>query len=279
MITERLEDMARVKDTDRIESKRKTLIALFPYAVWRERGGARRMFNAYFDIFTVPKARELVGKSIVKLLSEASPNSPNWVVTLMLPYNDWGWMLRGNQNTVTRWASAALAAPYTEELGQNVVDSLLQIASEDHLLPFIPVDIWAWLKQRPSLPPICRGRELGTADRVVRRIRELGDVELLESYFLLVWSEWDYVRGGGFGEMCASVREDFGGIGMWRHREVLTERLDHILGELDKGLEHLKQHKPSLSEHSILLARERYRSLKDVLLEVDRKALTGMSFD
>ena len=264
--------MARVEDPDRIKSKRKALIALFPYAVWRERGGDRRMLDAYSNIFMDPIARELVGKSIVTRLGEASPNSPNWVVTLMLPYADWGWMLRENQNTVTRWASAALAVPYTEELGQNVVDALLHIASDTRLLPFIPVDIWAWLKKRPSLPPICNGRFLGAQGRVVRRVRELGDVKLLESYFLLVWSEWNLVYEDGLREMSTSIREDFGGIGMWRHREILIKRLDHVLGELDRGSRHIKQPNPFLDGWGIRKVREDYGRLKGVLLKVDREA-------
>ena len=270
--------MARAKDPDQIESKRKALIALFPYAVWRERGGEYRMFDAYFGIFAVPKAMELVGKSIVALLEEASHNSPNWVVTLVLPYEDWGYeIFMEDQNTVTRWASAALAVTGTEKLGPNVVDTLLRIASNDLLLPSIPVDVWAWLKKRPSLPPICRGRFLGTRGHVVRRVRELGDVELLESYFLLVWSEWDSVYDSGLREMRSSIREGFGGIGMWRRREVLIKRLDHVLGQLDKGPEHLKQQKPSFGEQHIRKMREQYEELKEELLEVDREAFS-MSF-
>ena len=73
--------------------------------------------------------------------------------------------------------------------------------------------------------------------------------------------------------MCISIREDFGGIGMWRHREVLTERLDHVLGRLDLGLEHLRQQKPSLGEDHIQRARGQYGGLKEELLEVDKEAL------
>ena len=278
LITEELENMARGKDPDQIKSKRKALIALFPYAVWRERGGKRKMFDAYFDIFAVPEARKLVGKPLVGLLGEASPNSPNWAITLILPYNRWGDELRGDQNPVTGWASAALAVSYTEELGRSVVDSLLRIASKDHLLPFIPVDIWAWLKKRPSLPPICWGRDRGTRNHVVRRVRELGDVELLESYFLLVWSEWDYIYDGGLREMIFSIREDFDGIRVWRRREVLIKRLDHVLGELGKGLKHLRQQKLSLDRFDVQKSEEQCRRLKDELLEVDRAAFTRTPF-
>ena len=234
------------------------------------------MFNAYFGIFAVPRAGKHLLRKFVKPLSEASPKSPNWAATLMLPYNHWEYELRVNQNAVTGWASAALAVSYTEELGRSVVDSLLCIASNDLRQPFIPVDIWAWLKKRPSLPPMCTGRYLGTKDHIVRRVRELGNVELLESYFLLVWSEWDSVYSThGLSEMHISIREDFGGIGMWRHREILIKRLDHVLGELDKGLEHLRQQNPSLDRYDIQKSKEQYGRLKDELLEVDRKAFSA----
>ena len=264
--------MARAKDPDQIKSKRKVLIALFPYAVWRERDGDRRMFDAYFRIFAVPEARGLVGMPIVELLGEASPNSPNWVVTLMLPHRYWRYKSRDGQNTVTGWAAAALAVSYTEELGRSVVANLLYIVSNKHLLPFVPVDLWAWLKKRLSLPPEYRGRYLGTKGRVVRRVRKLRDLELLESYFLLVWSEWDCLYEEGRREMIFSIREDFGGIGMWRHREVLIERLDHVLGELDKGSEYLEQQNMSLDERHIPIAKRQYGGLRDELLEVDREA-------
>ena len=279
MITEGLKSMAQDQDPDQIESKRKALTALFPYAVRWEQGGDNRMFNAYSDTLMVPKARELVVEPIVMLLDEASPNSPNWVVTLMLPYTEWGWSLKHRQHAVTRWAGAVSTVPYTEELGQNVVDTLLQIASEPHLQPYIPVQIWLWLKKQPSLPPKCRGRSLGTMGQVLRRVRELGDVELLESYFLLVWSEWDIVCD--LDEMHTSIREDFGGIGMWRHREVLIKQLDCVLRQLDQGPKHLTQHNLSLDEWYITTAKKRYGKPKEELLKVDREALeilTGNTF-
>jgi len=270
-MTEELEIMARAKDPDQVKSKSKALVALFPYAVRWERGGGRRMVDAYFDIFMVPEARRLVAEKIVLRLDEASPNSPNWVVTLMLPYAEW--RSRCNPNIVTGWAGAALAVQYTEKVGQNVVDALLRIASDSSLQPFIPVDIWVLLKKRPSLPPKCDGLMKGTQGRVVRRIREIGDIELLESYFLLVWAECHWVYDTGLTEMCTSIREDFGGIGMGHHRDVLIKHLDHVLGQLDMGLERLKQHHPSLNGSRYREAKRQYRAIKAKLLEADEKAL------
>jgi len=272
--------MARVADQDQILSKRKAISALFPYALWLERGGDHRMADAYLGIVRVPRVGRAVPHQIVTLFNEARPDLPNRVMTLMSPYIPWE-LWSDKDTLVTQWAAAALAAPYTEETGQSVVDTLLQIVSNESLTPYIPVDIWVWLKKQPLLPPICRGRSMGTSGHVVRRVRELGDVEILESYLLLVWSEWDYIHMGGFAEMSRSIREDLGGIGMGPHREVLIKRLDHILGQLDRGLRHLKQQNTTLDEENIVTAKRQYRRLKEVLLEVDRgvlKILTRTSF-
>jgi len=251
--------------------KRKAIVALFPYAVRQDRGGDRRVVDAFLGIAKAPGIGTFMAKEITTLLEEASPDSPNQVVTLLSRYADWEFPFGGD--TVTWWAAAVVAVPYTEEVGQSVVDTLLQIASVNELRPYIPVDIWSWLKKRPSLPPVCRGRSVGTTDQVVRAVRELGDLEILESYLLLVWSEWDIICWGGVAEMHTLIREDLGGIGMGRHREVLIKRLDHILGELGRGRWYLNQHNPEVNVHHIPTTREQYGELKGSLLEVDRKAL------
>jgi len=229
------------------------------------------MVDAYLGIVRVLGERGAITQPIVTLFNEASPDPPNRVVALTSPHIPWSFW--PNEHTVAWWAAVASAAPYTGEVGESVVDTLLQIASNASLAPYISFDIWAWLKKQPSLPPICRGRSVGTRDHVVRRVRDLGDVEILESYLLLVWSEWDTVSAEGIAEMCTSIREDLGGIGMGLHREVLIERLDHILGQLDRGPGHLKQHKTTFDEHDIVTAKQQYKELKNVLLEVDREAL------
>jgi len=271
LIAEELEKMAWVGDLDQIESKHKAIIVLLPYLVWGEQVGDRRMTDAFLGVVRVQNVGEFMAQPIARLLGEAGPDFPNRVMTLMSPHADW-WRRGPNANTVTRWAEAALAVPYSEEICQSVVDTLLQIASNGHLEPFIPVSMWAWLKKRPSLPPICYGRKKGAWGCVVRRVRELGDVEILESYFLLVWSEWNHIYVG-LPEMYASIRKDLGGIGMGRHREVLIKRLDHILEQLDMGLGHLQEQNPLLGGDHILEAREQYRELKGMLLKADREAL------
>ena len=56
-MTGELNNMARVEDLDQIRSKRKAIIALFPYAVWRERAGDNRMVDAFVCIAGAPKMR------------------------------------------------------------------------------------------------------------------------------------------------------------------------------------------------------------------------------
>jgi len=228
------------------------------------------MVDAFLGNARTPKIQELLTQSINTLFEERSPNAPNRIVTFMSPYVQWK---RFGKKTVTWWAAAAMAVPYTEEVCQSVVDTLLQIASVDDLGPYIPVEIWAWLKKQPSVPPICRRRDKGTMDCVVRRVRKLGDVDILQSYLLLVWSEWDLIYWDGLTEMEISIRKNFGGIGMGCHREVLIKRLDHVLGQLDRGLGYLKEQNPALDELHIPEARMQYEGLRKVLLEVDKEAL------
>ena len=116
---------------------------------------------------------------------------------LVSPYIRWDWLTcRGG--LVQLWATAVSAVPDTEEVASSVVDTLLQIASQRDLLPHIPADTWLWLTKRPHLPPICLGRNAGTYAHVVKAVRALKDVEVLKSYFLLVWSEWNHFSPGSF---------------------------------------------------------------------------------
>jgi hypothetical protein len=146
-----------------------------------------------------------------------------------------------------------------------VVNLLLQVAHVDFLLPHIPIEIWAWLKKRPSLPPVCQGRLRGTTPDIVRHIRRLGDIEILKSYFLVVWSEWDSLYSIGLDEMEIAIREDLDGIEMGSHRQDLIKRLDHIL----EKLESFELHNPQKHQNRVQLRKKQYGKLKDVLLEVD----------
>jgi len=269
--------MVQAEDQQLLRTKRKATSSLFLFMVRQERVGQQDMLDALSRAAMTSNSERFIWRCvqpyIITLSNNPDPPSLNQLIALGSSHVSWhdG---QHNENMVTRWAAAASAVPYTEEVGLRVVDALLQIASVDSLRPRIPVGIWAWLKKRPFLPPMCRGRSGGgTRGGVVRHVRELGDIEVLKSYLLLVWSEWDFIWPDGFSEMCTSIREDFGGIEMEHHREDLIERLDHVLGQLDRGLEYLQQHNPSLGERDIQRAKEQYGELKNVLLEVDREVM------
>ena len=154
-----------------------------------------------------------------------------------------------------------------------MVHTLLSMGDPGILLPHVPIDIWALLEKQPSLPPDCHGRTVGTQDYIVRHVRGLGDIKIFKSYLLLVWSEWDRPFPCGVSEMCTSIWSDFSGSGMRHHREDLIKRLDHVIGQLDRGLGYLRLHKSRMSEWCFQEAKKKYRMLREVLLEVDRAAM------
>jgi hypothetical protein len=177
----------------------------------------------------------------------------------------------GHEHWVQQWAAAASTVPYTDEIGQSIADTLLHIAHDTSLQPHIPIDMWSWLRKSPSLPPICAGRSYGSSHMLFRIVQGLGDIETLTAYLLLVWSEWQYQYN--IQEMCALIRNDFSGIRMGYHQKKLLQHLDHILGQLELGLEHLQQYSPGLSEGDIQKRQGQYRQLREALLEVDREAI------
>ena len=211
---------------------------------------------------------------IASWFDESSPPPSNEAIIFATPSADWGWGPVA-ENAVARWGAAVLATSHSDEVGRSVVDALLQIACVDSLRPRIPIEIWAWLKKLPPLPPVCRGRNYATRSDFVHHIRGLGDIEILRSYFLLVWSEWEalpYV-----GSMEVAIRGEFCGIAMWWHRKDLTERLDRVLEQLDRGLEYFNQHKPAITEAYIAHVKGHYEQLKEALAELDREAMETLS--
>ena len=260
-----------------VRSKCNAISTLLPYSVFLEQGGRPEMLDAVIDAFRASHLlRPLWNHALPYLRSLLSrPNHPplHRAIILTSPYMDWRKLCDESMvSRWVRWVAATSAAAYTDVVGQSVVDTLLQIARVDHLRPHIPVDIWTWLKKRPSLPPVCWGRRWGTDFDMVHQIRELGDIEILKSYFLLVWSEWHWVYDCGFDEMKIAISEDFGGIGMWCHQEDLIERLDYVLGQLEQGWEFLQLRNSEVSEWLVKSAQWQYKELKETLLGVDRKA-------
>lgn len=274
LITKKLETIVEVGDRGLIFSNRKAVCALLPYATSLEQGGQREMVDV------ISRAARTSGsiwfmrhirRYITTLLGKPSSPPLNRVIALVSPHISWGDILHG-RSAVIRWAAAVSVVPETEEIGQSVADTLLQLSDISSLRPHIPVGTWAWLKKVQSLPPVCHGRTVGSWPDVVRHVRGLGDVEILKSYFLLVWSEWDYLYYPGLEEMGISVQEDFAGIGMWGHRKDLINRLDYVQEQLNRGLEYLNQHDPRIDHYHVRTAQARYGKLHEVLLEVDGEA-------
>jgi len=280
----------------------RAVTAFFPYAIWKERNGQPEMLYAFFHAVRALGRQQQpwrrgtwfmwhhIEPFVTTLVDNEGPLSVRQAIILASPYLPW-WTFT-NKNLVQLWAAAASAVPYTDEICWSVVDTLLHIASNSDLQPHIPIGMWQWLNKRPSLPPICAGRVRGSMQHVIQTIQGLRDVETLKSYLLLVWSEWDCLYSRfiepipGYGykiseedhclkqdppEMCTSIRGAFSGVEMGHHRKDLLQRLDHILGELDLGLDYLQQSKPRIEEIDIQLMKEQYGEIIEVLLEMDRK--------
>ena len=274
MIACRIKTMAKTGDPDELRSKCKAITALLPYAVWREQDGEPAMLGTFICAawasgmmyFTWHRIDRFAGT----MLSEASPRA----IVLASPHIPW-YLLTDRRDLVRHWAAATCVVPYTEEVAQCVVDTLLQIASRKKLLPCITADLWMWLTRLPSLPPVCAGRYYATYPHVAKAVRKLGDIEVLKSYLLLTWSEWDALWNEGFAEVCASILVDFCGTRMKHHRVDLVERLDHVLRELDLGLEYLQERNSNLREYDFQQMVYQYRRLREV---ITRESLPTVTF-
>lgn len=276
LIAERVKTLAEGTNPDQIISKRKAICALLPYAISLGGGCLQGMADEILHAIVTPHPRFMWRRMEAMLLAEPSSPSLNRVTTLMSPYLPWSDAFY-DQTMVDRWAAAASTVEHTEEVDQSMVDALLQIASNDSLRPHIPDDVWVLLKKRMSLPPVCQGRSLGTGLEVVLHVRGRGDVDILKSYYRLVWSARNFFSDSVVDEMESSIEEDFGRVGMWDHREDLIKRLDQVLTQLDLVSEYEDQHKPRIGEDAIGQARERYTKLRDALLEVDTEAMKRLT--
>lgn len=262
--------MVEANNLDLIHSKRKAITALLLHAVHQEKDGQDEMLNLCLRLARVSGSKGLIwGQIEPYILTLFNGASPLAIIHLSphLP-----WSSQTSSTLVQLWGIAVFMVPYTDEVGQSVVDTLLQIASVDSLQPSILVHLWSWINKQPSLPPICYGRSLGSTWSVVQTVRALGDIKTLKSYLLLIWSPWDYTPTSSPNQIHTLIQEEFSGIGMFNHREDLLQHLDHILTQLDLGLDHLQQHKPSLNQNDIQQMRIHYGELKTILLEVDREA-------
>jgi len=178
-----------------------------------------------------------------------------------------------NTKTVMRlWITTAAAVPYTDDVCQIVVDTLLQMAGDKDLRPHIPPPAWDWLKNRPLLHPGCRGLRVGTTKNVVLKVQQLEDVELIASYLFVVWSEWNHFYPSDCTAMLDMIRGRLGGAGAARYREDLIQRLNHVLSQLDRGLEFIRQHSLQYNGAYMPMMKQQYEQLRGVLMEADTRS-------
>ena len=171
------------------------------------------------------------------------------------------------------WAAAASALPYTVDIGERVIDALLQMAFQDVLRPHIPVTAWGWLRRRPALRPGSPGLELGTKKDVVRTVRKLGDIGLITSYLIVIWSEWSDLDPIGCEEMYRLVREELSGIRATGCRADLIQRLDYVLSWFNQGWQYVWPNRPSPTEAAFLQKKEWYEGFRRALLEVEEETM------
>ena len=238
----------------RIYDMRKAISALIPYAFFLERSGQRGMADAILRAARASSKHHKflwnrLGPYVLAMFEKPNPPSLSWLLELAAPLHG----LSCNKNVA---AGQAAIRSYTGEVCRSVVSRLLHIVFTDPVRPRI-------LDGFPE-------QSKGAGGDLILQIRALGDVGILKSYLLLVWSGYDPIddQSGGLAEMLTSIREEFSGIGMGRHRGDLIERLDHILGQHEL---------PDLRDSDIQLAKEQYEDLRRVLLEVDREAVNTLT--
>ena len=266
--------MISAGDPHKIYSKHKAITALLPYAFLQAQAGQYKVLDLCLHTVRASKQKMLLWHHIKelpvsRLLNEESPVSIKQAFILISPHLPWS--VRLDEHWVQQWAAAAPAVPYTDEIGQSVADTLLQIASNPYLQPYIPIDMWSWLRTSPPLPPVCVGRHWANSLGVFEVVQRLGVIETLTAYLLLIWSEWESPNTNN--EVDNLIRGNFSGIRMGYHRKKLLQHLDHVLGQLELGLEYLQQHDPHIREWGIQQRYGRYWRLREVLLEVDREAI------
>jgi len=265
--------MAEAEDYLPLWSKYMAISVLLPYAILQDQDGQPELLDLFFHVVKASRKSKFTWDQTSQyasvLFSGASPH----IILLVSPHLHWDQL---GEDSIQQWAVATTMVPCTEEVAQSVVDALLQIAQYHSSSPHITIDVWSWLTKQPSLPPVCFGRYIGTINGVVKAVQGLKNIEVLKSYLLLVWSEWNSLTYDGFDEMCALIYKDFGGIGMGHHQVDLIQKLDHILGQLGQGLEHLRQHNPNLGRDHLDIMEWQYIELKDVLLEVQRRMYSPM---
>ena len=177
------------------------------------------------------------------------------------------------------WIAAASELPGTHDVCVSVVDTLLQAACEDELRPHIPLAAWEWLKKRPVLP---RGSSVlvGGQEEILRTVQALGDIRLITSYLLVIWSEWNVLDDDDNEGMQRLIREELNGIHGVGYRTDLIRRLDYVLLQLYHGKGGYSGFRSRGANDRLLSqAKQLYEGFRRELLELDEgatKTLAGM---
>ena len=270
LITQKVEMMAKAEDLGKLCSKYRAVCTLLPYAVQQERDGQPEMLNTFLHAARASGILwfrwERVSQFASVIFSKATPHAITLISLYM--FQD----LLSDEDLAQMWAAATSTVQYSEEVAQSVVDTLLRLAYQPEGIQPITVNIWrSWVTKQPALPPICLGRYCGSNSHIVKAVRGLKDIEVLKSYLLITWSEWDTFDS--VDEICASIDEDFGGVGMGPHRADLIQRLDYILSQLDRGVGYLSQHNPSVGENRVQAMKRQYQRLREASLETNLKTI------
>ena len=135
---------------------------------------------------------------------------------------------------VRHWIAAVNSLPYTKDVSESVVDTLLRMAFRSDIRPQIPAAAWRWLKKRPILHRDSRGLKFGASPDVFQAVQELGDPEITTSYLFVVWSEWVLPFHEGFTAMLDYIKSELRGVEMAGYRADLIKRLDEVLSNLEQ---------------------------------------------
>ena len=263
LITRELTAMVKTNRAPTI-SKCEATCALIPYAIFLEQLGQQGVTNAIMH--TVRASRDYYFMSSIPSYITAlfrKPSSPfrNWLITLVALCVDWTDKAHG-EDAVAGWAAAVSTVPDTEEVVRSVVGTLMQITNVDSLRPHIPVEIWRWIKKWQSLPLADWGRFYKATPDAVSYVRGLEDLEIIKLY-IHAWLVWYFPSTDALDEVEISIGEDFGGIGMWGHREDILNWLDYVL-------EIMRAEEDDLAHSSQRL--RRCGRLKEVVLDIDEEA-------
>lgn len=266
--------VSQIKDSKKPADK--PLASILPYALTKAEGGDPSLLDEILlAVRRFPQeigwVRSSIGPMVYETLSGWDSGLPTRAVLCALPYLEHTWFhIEDKEDFIDNWLSAAARLEYTQEIGRNVVEVLLRMASVYQWRLHITLEAWRWLKKRPQLPPVCLARSSCCKDLGgVSAVKSLNDPELLKEYLVVVWSEWDWLAPWVCSYMCTAVRESFGGEEMQVHRDELRGRLLTIQKRLDLGLGNLRKEGSEMPDDYFQSTKEAYEGLLETLSEME----------